>query len=323
MYRSHDTRDEPCRRPATAVEPECEQDLTITNDTWTVGRLLNWTADYFARKGVDEPRLSTEVLLAHAMGCRRIDLYARFDQPLTGDPLAKFRSLVTRAADHEPFAYLVGEKEFYALAFHVSPAVLIPRPETETLVESAIDLCTSSSLDAPRILDLGTGSGCIAVALATQIPTARIVATDVSTEALAVARSNAERHGVLDRVHCVEVDRLDLPGGVVPDGGFDIIISNPPYVASSEMATLDETVRAFEPGLALTDGADGLSFYRCLAEGAANIVRAAGYVLLEVADGQASAVVEVMLTGSGLAHVRTIRDRVTRRERVAVFVRRA
>lgn len=290
-------------------------------EAWTIGRLLTWTTDYLAQREVDEPRLTAEVLLAHAAGCRRIELYTRFDEPLAADPLARFRSLVKRAADHEPFAYLVGEKEFYSLGFSVTQAVLIPRPETETLVETAVELCKSGALDAPALLDLGTGCGCVAVAIAKQLPDSRIVATDVSPEALDVARANTERHAVADRVRLVEADRLDLPADAVPDGGFDMLVSNPPYVPKGDMARLDLSVRAFEPTIALTDGADGLSFYKCIAEQAAPLLKPQSHILVEVGDDQAGAVVDVMTAGHEWATVSTMKDRVTRRERVIVFRR--
>ena len=290
-----------------------------TNEAWTIGRLLTWTTEYFDQRGVDEPRLTAEVLLAHAAGRRRIDLYTRFEEQLESEPLARFRVLVKRAADHEPFAYLVGEKEFYSLGFHVSSAVLIPRPETETLVQVAVETGKESLPESATVLDLGTGSGCIAIAIASQWPTARIFATDNSLEALEVARRNADRHGVADRIVFVEADKLNLPADSIPAGGFDLIVSNPPYIPVEQMATLDETVRTFEPALALTDGSDGLSFYRCLAEGAGEVLASGGWVIVEVADGQAAAVVEIMTARGTLGLVQTTRDRVTRRERVVAF----
>lgn len=291
----------------------------VTQQPWTIGRLLNWTADYLTQRAVDEPRLTAEVLLAQAVTCRRIELYTRFDEVLAADPLARFRSLVKRAADHEPAAYLVGEKEFYSLPFFVTPAVLIPRPETETLVESAIELLSATEVEHPSILDLGTGSGCIAVALAKQLPEARIVGTDVSPDALAVARSNVERNFVSDRVTLIEADRLNLPPETVPPGGFDLLVSNPPYVAVAAMTGLDRTVQAFEPSIALTDGDDGLSFYRCIASEGATVVKLAGHVIVEVADGQADAVVDALVAGHAWTHVRTMKDRVTRLQRVVIF----
>lgn len=196
---------------------------TTNDDPWTIARLLTWTTEFLTRQGVDDPRLAAEVLLASAAGWRRIDLYARFEKTLDAEPLTKFRAWVKRAADHEPIAYLVGQREFFSLPFFVGPDVLIPRPESETLVESVVDYAKKSGWSAPRILDLGTGSGCLIVALLANLPGAMGVATDVSETALAVARSNAERNKVADRLTCVLADRLALPESVIPPGGFQAI----------------------------------------------------------------------------------------------------
>jgi release factor glutamine methyltransferase len=197
--------------------------------------------------------------------------------------------------------------------------VLIPRPETESVVEAVVDRCANAGLGSPRILDVGTGSGCIAVALLRQVPEATSVATDVSPAALAVARTNAERHGVADRLTLVEADRLALPGEVVPDGGFDVLVCNPPYVAVGEMAGLDASVRDFEPRAALTDGGDGLSFYEAIGDGAAALLSPNGAVVVEVADGQSGAARQAVERSGRLAHAATIKDRVTGNDRVMVF----
>jgi release factor glutamine methyltransferase len=287
---------------------------------WTIGRLLSWTGEYLARHGVDDARLASEVLLAHAVGCRRIDLYARFGDALGESPLAQFRESVRRAVAHEPVAYLVGKKEFFSLAFHVTPDVLIPRAETEELVECVIDLGRSADVTPPlRILDVGTGSGCIAVAVLTQLRDAVGVATDVSPAALEVARGNAEQNGVLDRMTLVQADRLALPGEIVPQGGFDVLMCNPPYIPAEQVAGLDAAVRNFEPHEALTDGGDGLSFYRALAEGAAAILSPRGVIVVEVGDGQADAVIATMIGVGMFVHRQTRKDRVVGQERVLVF----
>ena len=182
----------------------------VQDGEWTVGRVLNWTCDFLARHEVEEPRLAGEILLAHSLGCRRIELYTRFEEPLLADPRAAMRELVGRAAQHEPIAYLVGHKEFFSLTFSVTPAVLIPRPETETLVEQVIEYCRARGLAEPLLLELGTGSGCIAVAVLKHLPGARVVATDIDPAALEVARHNAERYGVESRLTLLEADRLAL-----------------------------------------------------------------------------------------------------------------
>jgi release factor glutamine methyltransferase len=263
--------------------------------------------------------LAAEVLLAHALGVSRIALYAGFEQEPSPEKLGLFRGLVKRAAAHEPIAYLVGEKEFFSLPFFVSQSVLIPRPETETLVEVAIDSCKDRSLSDPRLLDLGTGSGCIAVSFLKQMPDASAVAADLSAEALEVAGRNAERHSVADRCVLVEADKLDLPASVTDAGGFDLILSNPPYVPHAAFEELDANVRDFEPGMALTDKDDGLSFYRSFAAGAPDHLNPGGILIVEVGADQASDVVEVVTGGGRLVHRTTIKDRVVGHERVVVF----
>lgn len=258
--------------------------------------------------------------MAHAAECRRIDLYARFDQPLNEGHLSRFRDWVRRAAAHEPIGYLVEEKEFFSLPFRVTPDVLIPRPETEVLVECAIDHCLKMGLDEPRLLDLGTGSGCIAIALLVQLPGARAVATDISAAALEVARINAERHHVSDRLKFVEADGLALAGDAVPEDGFDLLLSNPPYVAASAVPQLDACIREYEPAVALSDGGDGLSFYRQIAAEGPNLLTEKGVVIVEGGDGQAATVISTMEGAGGLTHEQTRSDRVVGQERVLKFM---
>lgn len=271
------------------------------------------------QRGVDEPRLAAEVLLASAMKCRRIDLYVKFETVPEKEEVDQFRGWVKRAAGHEPIAYLVGEKEFFSLAFIVSPDVLIPRPETESLVELVIDHCTKQAIDVPKLLDVGTGSGCITVALLAQLPAAIAIATDISPSALAIAQQNAVRHKVVDRMTCVEADGLDLPKDIVPDGGFDVIVSNPPYVPADDFQTLDACVKDYEPRQALTDENDGLSHYTRLAKDAPSLLVPGGWLVVEIGAGQQSAVTETML-GTGLwTHRKTVRDQVGGLERVLAF----
>jgi len=298
-----------------------EANSNVDTSEWTIGRLLAWTTDYLHSHRVDEARLSTEVLLAHALQCQRIELYARFDQVPSHGLVTQFREWVRRAADHEPIAYLVEKKEFFSLAFRVTRDVLIPRPETETLVECVMDHCKSEGLTSPNILDLGTGSGCIAVALLTQMKEASVLATDVSTAALEVARHNAEQHGVLDRMTLLEWDGPAIDDELIPSGGFDVLVSNPPYVAKDVVDTLDANVREYEPHVALTDGADGLSFYRAMGKEATRLLGEGGVVLVEIEDGRACRVVEVMEEVRTLKHVQTWKDRVVGKDRVLQFSR--
>jgi release factor glutamine methyltransferase len=248
---------------------------------WTLGRLLQWTTQFLAEHGSESPRLDAEVLLAHAEGCRRIDLYTRFEEPASEPTRQRFRELVRQRAEGCPVAYLVGRKEFFSLEFEVSRAVLIPRPSTETLVAECLRRLKSHP--APVILDLGTGSGNIAVSLAKYLPQARIVAVDISAEALAVACRNAHRHQVADRITFLQGDLfVPLPAG----SEFDAIVSNPPYIADSELADLPVGVRLYEPEVALRGGPDGLAVVERIIRQAEQFLRPGGYLLLEIGTAQ-------------------------------------
>ena len=256
----------------------------MASETWTVRRLLEWTEDFLRKKQVESPRLEAQILLAHALGCAKIDLYVRHEEEPPEDRKTAFRDMIKKRAEGMPVAYLVGYRDFYSLPFDVTPAVLIPRPETETLVAEALRLL--KPLAAPHVLDVGTGSGCIAVAVATQHKTARVTATDVSAAALAVAAGNAARHRVGERVAFHEGDLF----GPVAGRTFDLILSNPPYIAHAEFPALDPGVRAFEPRSALDGGPDGLAFYRRIAADAPASLNPGGTVLVEVGVTQAEAV---------------------------------
>lgn len=259
---------------------------TVNEAPWTIGRLLGWTTDFFRRHELDEPRLCAEILLAHALRSRRIELYTRFDFVPQAAELAAYRELVRQAAAQAPIAYLVGQKEFYSLTFEVTRDVLIPRPETECLVEHAVRICKSAGTQQPQIWDLGVGSGCVIVTILSQLKNAVGLGTDLSTAALAVARRNAEKHGVADRLTLVEADGLTLPRELVPADGFDLIVSNPPYISDAEMACLPSTVREHEPGIALAPGGDGLGFFRRIASDAGDKLSDAGHALVEIGAGQ-------------------------------------
>ncbi len=265
---------------------------------WTVARLLDWTREYFRRSGLESPRLCAEILLAHAMKCERIRLYTRHEETPPADTLATFRENVRLAAEGRPIAYLIGTKEFFSLPFEVTPDVLIPRPETEILVERTIDLARRSDGRIGRILDLCTGSGCVAVALARFLKDATIVAGDVSAPALDVARRNAARHGVAERVRFVQGD-LFAALGPASDGAagaaddpprFDVIVANPPYVASNAGDALARNVRDYEPHVALFAGGDGLEIIRRIIVEAPGWLAADGHLLVEIGYDQAAAV---------------------------------
>lgn len=251
------------------------------NETWTIGRLLAWTADYLRQRGAEQPRLDAEVMLAHVLDCQRIDLYAAFGQPADDETRAKFRELVKQRAAGKPVAYLVGRREFYALPFRVTPAVLIPRPETELIVVRLLDLARSASgvQHAWRVADVGTGSGVLAVCAAKHLPQANIFASDVSEAALAVARENALAHGVADRI---EWRAGDLLSPWPAEARFDFILSNPPYVATAEMAELAVDVREYEPRQALEAGPRGTEVIERLIPQAAERLATGGWLLCEI-----------------------------------------
>ncbi|BDG03107.1 peptide chain release factor N(5)-glutamine methyltransferase [Anaeromyxobacter oryzae] len=242
------------------------------SESWTPLRLLSWTQGFFAQKSVDAPRLTAEVLLSHALSCDRVRLYLDFDKPL-GDPeLARYRDLVRRRADGEPTAYLVGKKEFYGRPFAVDARVLVPRPETELVLEAAL----AALPDGGAALDLCTGSGILGVTLALERPGARVLATDVSGDALEVARANAAALGAT-----VELTQGDLWDAVPPGARFDVIVSNPPYVPRGELDTLQREVRR-EPRLALDGGPDGADLLRRIVAGAPARLSPGGALVLEM-----------------------------------------
>ncbi len=261
--------------------------MSVTDHPWTVARLLEWTSGHFASKGNDSPRLEAEILLAQAMGCKRIELYVRHEEIPGEEVRDRFRGLVRRRASGEPVAYLVGHKEFFSLDFLVSPAVLIPRPDTETLADQALRDLKARALTSPRALDLGTGSGCLAIVLAKLVPALNVTAVDLSPEALAIAEQNARRNKVESRVQFLNGD-LFSP---LKDGDrFDLVVSNPPYIPSGDIAGLEPTVRDFEPKSALDGGPDGFDFYKRIFGDAPKYLQPQGRVMVEVGIDQAETV---------------------------------
>ncbi len=246
---------------------------------WSIQRLLEWTTDYFNQAGSDSARLDAEVLLAEALQCQRIQLYTRFGEVPPVEPLTRFRAWVKRRAAGEPVAYIVGYREFYSLRFKVTPDVLIPRPETEDVVVSALEACKGFPKPV-RIIDVGTGSGCIAVALAKQLKSDfQIAATDLSLEALAVARENAAAHEVGDKIRFYEGDLLEaLPAGSTP---VHLIVSNPPYIGRREADTVEEDVKKYEPDSALFAGEQGTEIILRLVEQAPRFLLPGGKLVFE------------------------------------------
>jgi release factor glutamine methyltransferase len=279
--------------------------MTQDAETSTSRSMMEEASRILAGVGIETARLDAEVLLAHACGVSRASLMAGLS--VDADTAAKFRRMVTRRASREPVAYLIGGKEFFSLDFEVTPAVLIPRPETETLVEAALKFLAPRR--EPRILDIGTGSGAIAIAVAANVPNARIVATDISKEALEVAHRNALRHRCEDRIEFLAADLFPDD-----DSRFDLIVSNPPYVAEADLETLQPEIRLHEPRAALVFGADGLKMYRRIATASRVRLNPDGAVIVEIGAGQATEV-EALFRHAGFSNIDAIRD-LARIERV-------
>jgi release factor glutamine methyltransferase len=253
----------------------------IRDGPWTVGRVLTWTTDFLKQRGSETPRLDAEVMLAHVLAWDRVQIYVRFEQEIDEAARSGFRELVRRRAEGAPVAYLVGRKEFYSLSFRVSPAVLIPRPDSEFVVVAFLEV--TRDLVSPAAVDVGTGSGCLAIASTHHHPTARFIATDISEKALEIAQDNAKVLGVADRIEFRIGNQLDP---VAEDGPFDAIVSNPPYIPTSELMRLESGVRDYEPHTALDGGESGLAVVGSLIEQSARLLKPGGHLILEIGDAQ-------------------------------------
>ncbi len=274
-----------------------------TAPTWTIGAVLKWATDDFRGRGIEQPRLDAEVLLAFALHSSRVQLIVDSQRPLMPDELARFRELVKRRRGREPVAYLLGEREFYGRTFRVDRRVLVPRPDTETLVDVGLARTAQVSLSA-RVLDLCTGSGCVAVTLARERPTTHVHATDLDAGALGLARENALRLGA----YAVSFSQGDLYDGLrAPFHRFDLIVANPPYVPAPDIPGLPADVRSFEPRLALDGGPDGLTVLRRVIDGAPAFLVPGGALAVEVGAGEAEAVA-ALFAARGFVDVTRTRD---------------
>ena len=269
---------------------------------WTIMKILNWTKQYFARKGVENPRLDAEILLCAVLDCERINLYVDFERPLSEEELARFRGYVLRRGAQEPLAYILGEKGFMRNSFKVTQDTLVPRPETELLVENIIKLAESVGGDV-KILDIGTGSGAIIVSLLDYLPQAKGVGVDISVGALTVARENAQNIGVLDRCGFI---RSDVFSKVPLEKKFDIIVSNPPYIPAGDIAGLAPDVQQ-EPHGALDGGVDGLDFYRRITAEAADHLAEDGLLAFEIGYDQGEAVA-ALCRAAGFSRTIVLKD---------------
>ena len=275
----------------------------------TIGELINLSAGYLEEKGCSSPRLDAEVLLGHVLGLDRLALYLNFDKPLSAQEVEQYRNLIGRRGRRTPVAYLTGEREFYSLPLQVTPAVLIPRPETELVVDKVLELIEPET--PVQILDLGTGSGAIALALACQDPNILVTATDLSLDALSVAKQNALRLEVDNQVSFVHSDLFQSV-----QGKYGVICSNPPYIPQSELAGLAPEL-GIEPAMALDGGSDGLEFYRRILNQAASFMEEPGFVVLEIGWDQAAAV-RTLGEQAGFRWLETVVD-YGGQDRVVVF----
>lgn len=267
------------------------------SELWTIKKVLEWTKPFLQNKGVENARLESEWMLAGVTGLDRVGLYVSYDKPLTDVELSEFRAMVARRAKREPLQHILGTQEFFGLEFQVTPAVLIPRHDTETVVLSAM----GKAKGAKSVLDIGTGSGCIAIALARNLDGAIVTAVDLSAEALAVARQNATLNNV-------SVDfRMGSLFEPVANDRFDLIVSNPPYIAAPDISSLQEEVRSYEPLMALDGGPDGMDFYREISSRASGHLNPGGSLILEVGIGQFDAV-RTLMAEAGFSDIFTHKD---------------
>lgn len=272
-------------------------------EPWTVGRVLRWATEDFAKRGNTTARLDAELLLAHVLGCNRLRLIIESERPLTATELAAYRELIKRRRAAEPIAYILGEREFYALPIRVDRRALIPRPDTETLVEVALERTRQRSMYGTA-LDLCTGSGCVVIALAKQRPTWNFTATDVDEETATLAWENVLRTGV---AHHVRVLLGDLFGAVPEGERFDLVTANPPYIPSAEIPTLDPDIREYEPRRALDGGPDGLDLVRRIVAEAPDYLAPGGVLALEIGYDQAERT-EALFAERGFSAIERRRD---------------
>lgn len=281
---------------------------------WTVLKLIEWSGQYLEEKGVERGRLDAEHLLAHAMSTTRLDLYLQYDRLLSGPELDQYRPLLTRRARREPLQYILGRAGFRNLELEVDQAVLIPRPETEILVDEVLRWVSENKLKNPVALDIGTGSGAIALSLVQEGPFSRVVATDTSSVALEVATRNSLMSGFSDRVD-FRLGKFYEP--LTVGEVFEVIVSNPPYVADGEAQDLEPEIREWEPGAALYAGPDGLAALRRIATGVGPYLKPGGLLALEVGLGQATYIMELLENTGEFRTVRVCRD-LSGRERVVL-----
>jgi release factor glutamine methyltransferase len=282
----------------------------VNEQRWIIKDLLSVTADYLKKKDIDNPRLCAEILLAHQLKTTRVKLYLNFDQPLNEKDINEYRALIQRRLKREPVQYITGVQEFWSMEFNVGPQVLIPRPETEILVEQVVSIIKDRKAagESARlsVLDIGTGSGALAVAIASELPDAEIWATDISTDALEVARANAHKHGLEDRVRFLESDIFSVLNNVQQQ--FDVIVSNPPYIPREDYAALSPEVGKYEPRKALDGGEGGLFFIEKLILEAKDFLKSGGWLLIEMAPFQTAKAMDLIVQTGFYGEQKIIKD---------------
>ncbi|MEN6386081.1 MAG: peptide chain release factor N(5)-glutamine methyltransferase [Phycisphaerales bacterium] len=276
-------------------------------EQWTIKKLLDWMTGHFTEKKIDSPRLTAELLLSNILNKQRIELYMNFDKEVEKSDLEKLRNLVKRCLDNEPVQYLIGRTEFYSLSLKVSPDCLIPRPETELLVERAIEFLRTRS--SPQyVCDLCTGSGCIAVAIAKNYPDVKVIATDISDNALKIASENAAKFNLTEKIHFLQGDLFKPLIDQLDDKEFDLITCNPPYISQPELENLEPKVKNHEPRLALDGGADGMDIYRRIADGIDTHLKKGGLLLLEIGYLQGQAVKQLLENTGIFSEIKVEKD---------------
>ena len=260
----------------------------MADHSWTILRVIQWTTDYFKEKNVEEPRASAEILLAQVLKLKRIQLYLNYDKPLHTEELSRYKDYIKQRVAGKPVQYITGTQEFWSIPLRLTSAVLIPRPESELLVERGVQAVSETY--RPLILEIGTGSGAISIALAKEIESAFIVGTDISCQALSVAKQNRDRAGVSERLSYIQCDLLKC---MRPKNHFHLIVSNPPYVSEEEYENLPTSIKSFEPQKALLAGKEGLDILKPLIHQAHNYLLPGGYLLLEIGAGQGDAVLAI------------------------------
>ena len=269
----------------------------------TVLEAINRSTEFLQKKNIESPRINAEHLLAYVLKCKRLDLYLAFDRPLSENETDIYRELIVRRSKSEPLQYIIGSVEFYGMDFKVNPSVLIPRPETEVLIEKVIE--SVNNKEPLKILDIGTGSGNIAIVLAKNLPNAKITAIDISEIAINTAKENAELHNINGQVHFIISGIMDYKDS--ESNKFDIIVSNPPYVSAENYSELESELKDHEPEVALTDNSDGLEFYRTISKKAGSLLTNNGKIFFEVGIGQAGEVKNI-LSERGFSKIEIFKD---------------